>query len=259
MHPYLEFYNTQIPVYGLIISLAFITGIFLTIITGKRYGIKRQYIFTASMFSAVGMIICSKILYMITKLPLLLQDISYYKDLSLNQILDFLIGGYVFYGGLLGILLGLYIFSRIFGFSSSALFDASAPVIPFVHGFGRIGCFFGGCCYGIEYHGVCHIDYPYNSLSPYLNLVSRFPVQLLESFFNFSLFIFLFFYGRKRRRPGLLISIYLIAYGIIRFILEFFRGDSIRGHIFFFSTSQWISIIIITVVFFINVKKKDEK
>ena len=98
-------------------------------------------------------------------------------------------GGQVFYGGLLGGIAGAVVYAkcaRLEGFPDYA--DTVAPAIPLFHFFGRIGCFLGGCCYGIE------SDFGFvftNAVVQSANGVRRFPVQLFESGFNLLLFIFL--------------------------------------------------------------------
>ena len=98
-------------------------------------------------------------------------------------------GGSVFYGGLLGGMAAGAIYCKKKKFNISEYSDIIAPGVPLFHFFGRIGCFFGGCCYGIEssfgytVHG--------NELLSSVNDVQRFPVQLLEATLNLILFIVL--------------------------------------------------------------------
>lgn len=80
------------------------------------------------------------------------------------------------------------------------------------------------------------------------NGVNRFPIQLVESFYNLLLFIFIYILYKKNKLKGNLIYLYLSLYAIARFIIEFFRGDSYRGFLFGISTSQIISILIIIFV-----------
>ena len=99
-----------------------------------------------------------------------------------------------------------------------------------------------GCCYGIEskvgftVHG--------NTVNPSINGVNRFPVQLVEALCNLLIFILLFVLHRKGKFKNRLLVVYFFVYPVVRFILEFFRGDEIRGFIFGLSTSQIISILL---------------
>ena len=157
--------------------------------------------------------------------------------------------GTTFYGGLIGaaaVFLILYFtFGRLFckgahvrEFHSMLLLIA--PCIALAHAFGRIGCLLDGCCYGkpsdfglpMLVHGVWE---------------KRIPVQLYESLFLFALcgaLVFLIF----KRKGTYNASIYLIAYGVWRFIIEFFRDDE-RGSsgLSFLTPSQLTAIVLIVV------------
>lgn len=249
MQPYIYIGDLELPVYGIIIFISYIAGLFICSSLGKQYGINGKYILCSGTFAAAGLLIGAKVLYMATKLPSFIMDydglISQY---NISQKLSYLLGGYVFYGGLIGAVMGILIFCKAFGFDKGSMLNILTPLIPFAHSFGRIGCFFGGCCYGIEYHGFMAVSFPYNPLSPELNLVPRFPVQLAEAFLNFMLFIFLFIYTKKKAPAcGRSFGIYLVCYSIIRFFLEFLRGDIVRGMLLGLSTSQWISVILFPI------------
>ena len=249
MYPYINIGNFEFPVYGMIIIFSFIIGLILCIPIGKKYGLIKEYIISAGIFSSAGLLIGSKLLYLITKLPIYISNYSnvYSKYTSIEK-LEFLFSGYVFYGGLVGAILGVLFFSKIFNFDKWSLFSTLTPLIPFAHAFGRIGCFFGGCCYGIEYHGVFSISFNYNALSPHLSDVPRFPVQLLEAALVFILFIIIYIYTLKKTPiAGKTLGLYLIFYSIIRFLLEFLRGDVIRGVWYGLSTSQWISLLLLPI------------
>ena len=87
-----------------------------------------------------------------------------------------------------------------------------------------------------------------NSLAPEANGVSRFPVQLVEAAANFLLAIcMLWLFHKKKLKKGRLILVYGLSYPVIRFILEFWRGDQIRGIFFGLSTSQWISLAVFAI------------
>lgn len=142
-------------------------------------------------------------------------------------------GGFVFYGGLIGALsfiLCFCLFHPTFKWRDLSLL---VPILLFSHGLGRIGCFLAGCCYGKE---MVHFHV-------------RHPVQLYEAF---SLMILSFVLGRVLRRgkkEELVIGCYFLVYALLRFSLEFFRGDSVRGVYGVFSTSQWISLILLVPAF----------
>lgn len=208
-----------------------------------------------------GVLVGGSVLYALTNLqfvPRLFASGSFGEFINNFNLL---FGGSVFYGGLLGGSLTGWLYTKYKHLDKTVYLDTIAPLIPLFHGFARIGCFFGGCCYGIESHiGFVVHNNPY---IPALNGVRRFPVQLLESAGEFAIFMILQILYSKiwRNKPksdddspaqkmrGRLLPLYLILYPILRFFDEFLRGDEIRGFVFngLLSTSQFISIILFIV------------
>ena len=162
---------------------------------------------------------------------------------SFDTFIHYLIyGGIVFYGGMLGVLLACVIFARITHRRIREVMDYFAPSIPLFHLFGRIGCFFAGCCYGVEWpRGVTNVDFPG---------VKLFPTQLIESGCNLIIFISIMIMQRIRKTDRYSMEIYLVSYAVCRFVVEFFRGDNNRGvWANGLSTSQNIALIIVITVF----------
>lgn len=245
MFPTFELFGRDISMYG-VVSLI---GIFVCAIYICRSAKKRGYddndFIVILLISAIGVLAGSHILYGITRIDLivkLLSDFGKYVQ-SFGDFINCMatiFGGSVFYGGLLGGMAAGAIYCKKKKFNISEYSDIIAPGVPLFHFFGRIGCFFGGCCYGIEssfgytVHG--------NELLSSVNDVQRFPVQLLEATLNLILFIVLARLLSKGALKGKLFSIYLLCYSVIRFFDEFLRGDTYRGFLFGLSTSQIISI-----------------
>ncbi len=145
--------------------------------------------------------------------------------------------GIVFYGGMLFFLLSVDLCIRRFVlFKRASSWGLAALIVPLFHGFARIGCYFGHCCYGIEMDGAFFAQF----------FEHRLPVQLIESAFNFLLFVVLLilFYYRKKSR-GKLVRGYLWSYASFRFLIEFFRADAVRGGFGPLSFSQWVSLAIL--------------
>ena len=121
------------------------------------------------------------------------------------------------------------------------LVSIGAPAIACAHGIGRIGCFFAGCCYGVEtdsFFGVTFVGHE----------VKRLPVQLFESAFLLLLFAVLTFMFFKTKYSLLTMPVYMISYGIWRYLAEeFLRGDEARGGKIFgvFWPSQFTSLILL--------------
>lgn len=252
MFPAINFFNLiDIPLYGPVFIIGFFAALFIARKIGPSYGISKEDITFASVYGAIGLLIGAKLMYFLTKLPAIVVHFdSFLKLLKLSPLdaLSYAFGGLVFYGGLIGAVVGVYRYCRHFKVPFSPFLDVFAPLIPMVHGIGRIGCFLAGCCYGIEYHGFGSVQFPYNELIPELSQVPRVPVQLMEAGMNFILsFVLFYLLKKKEMRTGQLMGIYIIYYSIVRCLLEMLRGDRLRGTVGIFSTSQLISFMILPV------------
>jgi phosphatidylglycerol:prolipoprotein diacylglycerol transferase len=231
-------------------------GIYACVIS-KRNNIDYVETILFLLVSCIGIVLGSHILYII---------VNYKRIESLKAVAGLFLSGSIFYGGLIGGSLIVYIFRNKFCHFDKII-EIVTPSIPLFHFFGRIGCFLYGCCFGIENA----IGFQFRT-SPIeiANGVKRVPIQLIEAVFNLILFIFLHKLQKSRsvsnsivRKPGELshkpgiFYIYLITYSIGRFTIEFFRGDTYRGIWFFnLSSSQLISIIIFLCAFYFIARKK---
>lgn len=252
MFPYIMLFDKfQIPLYGPVFFLGFLIAYLIGLILVPKYGISREDFTFGTIYSGIGLLVGAKVLYFLTKLPLIISSFdTYLKLLKLDWVaaLNFAFGGLVFYGGLIGAVLGMARYCYHFKIPFVPYMDIYAPLIPLIHGFGRIGCFLAGCCYGIEYHGFGSIQFPYNELVPELSAVPRVPVQLIEAGMNFGLSAVLFLLMKsKKMKPGQMLGIYVIYYTVVRYLLEMLRGDTARGEWGFISTSQIISILLFPI------------
>ena len=259
MFQYIEVFNKKITSY----SILFLIGLFISGIILFKNAKKNKYdtneLLTLLCISFVGVYVGSHILYGIVNYNLFIIFITHLHNIkNISTLIDCLyeiFGGSVFYGGLLGGLLTGYIYCKRKKLEIKKYSNLLAPFIPLFHAFGRIGCFLMGCCYGIE--SKIGIWYPIHNEGSiiYKNI---FPVQLVESLCDLILFTILYKLYKKQKQN--LMSIYLISYSSIRFVLEFLRGDVARGFIFGISTSQLISIVIfiVTVIYLIIKNKKQE-
>lgn len=142
-------------------------------------------------------------------------------------------GGFVFYGGLIGAIIFLALFNLWKRLSSSDLYPM-VLALTIGHGIGRLGCFLAGCCFGSEtdwWWGV------------HLHGADRHPTQLLEALGLFALGLYI----HKNKNNSRSLMVYLISYGLLRFVVELLRGDEIRGQWGFLTPSQWISIVLIFI------------
>lgn len=257
MLPYIEIFGFPLPMYGVMAVVGFVLAVILAMSLAKRYDLPPSDVLFASIYCAIGVVVGAKLLYFITKLPEFIKNFQVFLDNPFG-VLVYVFGGFVFYGGLIGGALGVIIYCKQFKMSVKPFMNVAAPAIPLMHGIGRIGCLCAGCCYGMEYDGIFAITYPENEFTKDMSGVSRFPTPLVEVAVNMILFVFLYFYVRKeKRKEGKALGIYLIVYSIMRFILEFVRGDLVRGGFLGLSTSQWISIALLPLGIYLLFNKKN--
>ncbi len=187
------------------------------------------------------------------KLFLILEAPAYYLE---NPTKLFSGSGFVFYGSLLtAIPLMLWYFKRNH-IPTLAMLDVMAIVTCIVHGFGRMGCFMAGCCYGLptsSRFGVVFSD-PLCQANPKGVLLH--PTQLYESAFIFLLMTALLLMKARRKFDGQMFMIYLMTYALGRVVLENFRGDQERGFMIqhHLTISQFISMMVFASALFFYVK-----
>ena len=154
-------------------------------------------------------------------------------------------GGLMFYGGFLLSLSVFFVWCFAKREKVLALSDLLAAVVPLGHAFGRIGCFFYGCCYGRDSDAWCAVTFPAGSPSWHEHgrrMVSVLPTQLFEAAALLALFAALMYLWRRRGgRDGMILGSYMVGYAAIRFGMEYLRGDP-RAAVGPFSISQTISI-----------------
>ncbi len=250
MLPVFHFFGKDIPVYG----LSWVCGIALAaVVAVLLYRRTKGDLFDlagSAIFAVIGGMIGSKLLFLIVTLPTILRH-----RIPLMAVIQ---GGFVFYGGLIGGMVGLYLYLRIYRMPVLPFADIFAVVMPLGHAIGRVGCHLGGCCYGQPYDGPGCVVYTQTLGDTPLN-TPLFPIQLLEAAALTMLFIALLVTYLKGAPAGTATLMYLIGYAVMRFVLEFFRGDAVRGIGLSLSTSQWISIGLIlftTGCLAVNKKKK---
>lgn len=231
--------NIFVPYYGLMLCLGLFAAGILGFILTKRFSIAFEDFIILYAYVGGFAILGAKALYLIV----MAKQIDWSKITDPDYLHLLMSGGFVFYGGLIGGILALPIVKKIHKIDVLAIIKAVVPCIPLAHAMGRIGCHLTGCCYGAHYDGIFHIVYHNNLFAP--NDIGLFPVQLLEAVCNLILAAALLIYLLKKGPVMDAIYIYIISYSVIRFTLEYFRGDAVRGFFMHLSTSQIISIILL--------------
>lgn len=248
----IQIINNKIPLYGICFFLGVVVATTLTFLLARKKGIDAFDFLAATAYILIGALIGAKLLFLMVSVKEIIR-------LKLT-FLEMMKGGFVFYGGLIGGIAALWIYCKQYKLSFYKYADIIVLFLPLGHAFGRVGCLFAGCCYGMKYNGLCSVVYKdsYNVNTPLDTPL--FPIQLMEAILLSFLFIVLFFCFRKHKE-GLTYLVYLLSYSVIRFALEFFRGDIERGSLLFFSTSQWISLFIflVSVFFWIRSRERDKR
>ncbi|MFQ5739379.1 MAG: prolipoprotein diacylglyceryl transferase [Acidobacteriota bacterium] len=241
--------------YGLMLATAFLMGTALLARLAEQEGLPRQRAWDLGFVVILSALAGAKLL-------MVLGNLSYY----LNQpsrlfALEFWQAGGAYFGGLLGAIIGsaIYIHRQPqLGFWGVA--DAAAPAIALGQSMGRVGCFAAGCDYGtpsrLPWAVTYTSQYAHQNVGVPLGVAVH-PVQLYESLGAFLIFLVLLAFHRRRRFPGQVFSLYLLSYGALRFLDEFFRGDAGRGFVLhgLLSVPQLISLLLLIaapILYFVN-------
>ena len=218
--------------YGLLIAVGLIAAFALFFFLSKKFKLADKsfdfYSLTVIISIVVGFLF-----------GCLFQSIYEWIDSGFKR---FSFGGMSFMGGLIGGVALYIIISAIFAKGQARkdfwkVANMIAPCITIAHGFGRIGCLFGRCCYGVPNDSFLSVKYD-NFSHPVL------ATQLLEALFLFILTGVIVFMLLKYKRLDLSMLVYLYGYAVWRFIIEFWRDD-VRGAFLIpgLSPSQFQSLV----------------
>lgn len=247
--------------YGLLLATALLAAISLAARLAERDGIPRSRAWDLGFVIIISAILGAKLLLVITSLD------YYLRNPSALFSVEFLQAGGVYYGGFLGAVAGSIWFARrkpVLPFWVAA--DAAAPAIALGQAIGRLGCFAAGCDYGkptsLPWAVTFTSEYAHQNIGVPLN-VALHPYQLYESFSTLLLCLLLLVALRYRKFYGQIFCFYLAGYGVLRFFLEFLRGDVDRGFLFdgLLSTSQFISMLIVpaAIVCYLVLSRKGKR
>lgn len=237
--------DIAIHTYGLFIVIGIFAGFYVIKKECERLNLDFKHISDVLFWAIWAGLLGSRIFYVI-----------YFPDEFVNNPLEIIKiwkGGLVFHGGVIFALPVAIFLLKKYKLPTIQTIDTTALAIPLAHFFGRLGCFSAGCCYG----KVCELPWAVifkNAKSIAPTNVPLHPTQLYESFSNLILFIILFTTRKKTDKEGLKTGIYLTGYGLIRFTVEFFRGD-LRQIYLSLSTAQWISVFFASLGAIIIIKK----
>lgn len=213
--------------YGALIALG---GVFSTIFWlkhWKKMGLRQE----EDVWLLINTILISgflggRLLYVFQYDPLFGR--VFWRDIfSLNR-------GFCVMGAIISVFLGIFLYAHFLRLKFLRTLDYVCQAAPLWHFFGRLGCFSAGCCYGLPTQkpwGVVFTN-PQSLVAPEFLGIPIHPTQLYEAFGELSIFFLLYFFLLKRLeagkiQAGVLSAAYLAGYGILRYILEFYRGDAL--------------------------------
>ena len=235
--------------YGLMIAIGVLVALFTGEAVAKKKGLNSDAIYPITFLCVFLGFFCAKILFCIVEWKAFVAD-----------PMSVLTGsGFVVYGGIMGGVLVAYLYCRAKKLNFWDYFDVVLPCVAIAQGFGRIGCFLAGCCYGKETDSWLGIAFTNSTQAP--NGVKLIPTQLFSAAGMFMIAALLFWYAAKTtHKKGQVGALYMILYSIGRFAIEFFRND-FRGTVGPFSTSQFISLFIFVagIVLFVLRNKIEEE
>ena len=205
--PYINIFNMHILTYSVFITLAFVAAFICYKLTVTKIDEEEgSYRSLIIIFALLGGVIGSK-------LPILIYN--YNLIFKYPENINLIISGKTIVGALIGGFFTVYILKKKLNLNIKAGNDIAAPAALGM-AIGRLGCFFNGCCYGIQSPKMLGVNFG--------DGIYRYPTQLYELVFDFGLFL-LFLHLKKTRelKPGILFKYLLNSYLIFRFFIEFIR------------------------------------
>lgn len=235
--------------YGLMIAIGILCCVAVAMYRAKLHGLNQEAILDIAIFGVLSGFIGAKLLFVIVEFDQFVKNPSMILGSE----------GFVVYGGIIAGVLAAILYCKRKKLVFLQYFDLAAPSIAIAQGFGRIGCFLAGCCYGRKTDSFLGVIFPAGSMAP--SGIKLLPTQLFSSVGDFMIAGVLIFYSERNKKDGNVGAVYMMLYGTGRFLMEFLRSDE-RGGFGMFSTSQWISFVIVAgglALFGWNKGKKNEK
>jgi phosphatidylglycerol:prolipoprotein diacylglycerol transferase len=238
------FHLSFLHTYGVLVAAAFLVGLWMSSRLARQAGLNAESVTNLGIYCALAGIAGAKLMMFVVDMPYYLEHPAQIFTLATLQ------AGGVFYGGLIAALIVAWWYLRKTRLPALKTADVFAPAIALGHGIGRIGCFTAGCCWGV----ACDRPWAVTFTNPVAHDlvgvpldIPLHPTQIYEAAAEFIIFAILYWRVRKPHAPGAIISLYLMLYSTVRFIVEFFRFHE-QGEIFAgLDTSQYISLFLFSL------------
>jgi phosphatidylglycerol:prolipoprotein diacylglycerol transferase len=242
MHPVLfDLGGFTIYAYGVLLAAAYLLGLQFALVRARRRGLDAQRVMDLGIWIIISALVGAKLL-------LLVVDFRQFTQ-NPRDMLGLARSGGVFYGGLIAAVIVALLYLRRHKLPLWTTTDVFAPGIALGHVVGRLGCLMAGCCFGRPTSVPWAVTFRDPAALANVGTplgVPLHPTQLYEAGAEALILIFLLTFERRGRPfPGRTFWTYLLLYGVSRFFIEFYRGDS-RGRVFdMLSTSQFVSVILV--------------
>lgn len=234
--------------YGFMIGLGILLCLMMGLHRAKKNNMSENAVLDIAIFSVAIGFAGAKLLYIIVE----------FDQFLTNPLSVIGSEGFVVYGGITAGVVTAIVYCKIKKLRFLEYFDLLIPSVALAQGFGRIGCFLAGCCYGRETDSFLGVVFPQGSLAP--AGVKLLPTQLFSSAGDFLIMGILLWYAKRAKRPGDVGILYMLLYSVGRFFIEMLRNDD-RGALGSLSTSQWISIVIfiLAIVLKVALQRSEKK
>jgi phosphatidylglycerol:prolipoprotein diacylglycerol transferase len=253
--------------YGLLLAAGFLGGVALAQREARRRGLDAEALGDLTFWLLVAGVAGSQVLYVILNRAEF-SGASFWADTPFGAWPRFLVfwkTGLVFYGGFIGAGLTAFLYMRLRRMPFLPYADALIPAVAFGHFLGRLGCFCAGCCWGslagddvpwgVHFPAGSAVFQAFSSdprygpqflAADHLHTAALHPSQLYEAFGELGLFLLLLLVVRPRKRfEGQLLATWLLAYAVLRGVVELFRGDLQRTLTLGLNSGQWVSVVIL--------------
>ena len=238
MHPILIHTRwLDIHTYGVLVAAGFLIGLAVAVRRARREGLRPEQISDLGVLLVATGMAGGKLFHVIFFWN---DSIAGWHAEGLRSLRE----GFVFYGGFIVATLTAVIYARAKRLPFVKLGDVFAPPIALGHAFGRLGCFFNGCCYGKP----CTLPWAVKFPPPHFMAgIHVHPTQLYEVIGNVALFFGLSAFSKHKRFDGQVWWLYVLSYGVLRFVVEFFRGDYDTHYFGVFTIGHTIAAVMIVI------------
>jgi len=228
--------------YGITMALAFLIAFGWVFWRAKKLGENIDDYYNICLIALVGGIVGGRLMYVIVT----------WNEFAGRpwRAFNLRAGGLVWYGGLILAALLILIYAKRKGLNFLHIGDVFSAPMAVGLGIGRLGCLMSGCCYGKPCDLPWAMTYPEGPyIPPEVAGMRVHPSPVYEMIAVFAIAGILVYLERHKKRDGQILWSFFLLYGLARYILEFWRGDLVRGFVIpgVMSVSQGIAVLTVII------------